>query len=196
MGHTFRDVPSMHVLVGRPWISLLRGFWVVTLGEVTLLLPDMTLRMLAIVFGVYALVDGTLALAAAYRAPGIGANWWLASIGICGILAGLFALLWPGLPAHALLYCIAVWAIVLGLGEIAGGLALFKVTSHEWFFLLGGGVAIAFGGMLMARSDEGVLALVWLIGGFAIIFGVLLIAAAYRLRNHIAGSTPNFFLRD
>ncbi|WP_119270595.1 HdeD family acid-resistance protein [Taklimakanibacter deserti] len=196
MDHTVRGAASRHVLVGRPWIPLLRGFWVVTLGEITLLLPDMTLAMLAILFGIYALVDGTIALVSAYRAPSIGANLWLALIGVCGILAGLFALLWPGLSAQTLLYCIAVWAVVLGLCEIAGGIALFKVTSHEWFYFLGGWVAIIFGAMLIYQSDEGVVALVWHISSFAIVFGVLLIAAAYRLRKEFVDSDQSAFLSD
>jgi uncharacterized membrane protein HdeD (DUF308 family) len=195
MGHRFRSAPQ-HVVATRPWIPLLRGFWLVILGEIILLVPDMSLKNLGILFGIYALVDGTLALVLAIRPPGIRASWWLAAIGICGILAGMIALLWPGLSAYAFAYCIALWAIIVGLCEVAGAIALRKLVPNEWFCILGGGVSIIFGFALMSRSDEGTPALVWLIGGFAIIFGILQVAAAYQLRKHIAGSNQSVFLSD
>lgn len=191
MDHTLRG--ARHVLVMRPWIPLLRGFWAVILGEVTLLLPEMSLNMLAILFGTYALGDGALALVPALRAPGIGPNWWLAVIGICGIVAGLLVFLWPDLSASALLNCIAIWAIVLGLCEIAGAIALREVTTIGWYWTLSGAAAITFGLVLLFRSGEGALALAWLIGSFAVIFGILLIAAAYRLRRQTVDSAQRTF---
>lgn len=192
MDHTFRG--ARHVLVLRPWIPLLRGFWAVILGEVILLLPEMSLNMLAILFGTYALGDGALALVAAFRAPGIGPNWWLAVIGLCGILAGLLAFLWPDPSARTLLYCIALWAIVLGFCEIAGAVALREVITIGWHWTPSGAAAVVFGLVLVFRSSEGALALDWLIGSFAIIFGILQIAAAYRLRKHAVDSAQNAFL--
>jgi uncharacterized membrane protein HdeD (DUF308 family) len=162
-GDTSRNAPP-HVLAMCPWMPLLRGFWVVILGEITLLMPDMTLKILAILFGIYALVDGTLALVLAIRPPGVRPSWWLALIGICGILAGIVALLWPGLSTYAFAGCIAVWAIIVGSCEFAGAVALRKLVPNEWFCILSGAAAIIFGLMLMSRSDEGTLALVWLIG--------------------------------
>jgi uncharacterized membrane protein HdeD (DUF308 family) len=78
-----------------------------------------------------------------------------------------------------------VWAIVLGFSEIAGAIALRKVIPNEWTCILSGAVAILFGFMLTSRSDEGALALVWLIGSFAVTYGILLVAAAYRIRRHM-----------
>jgi uncharacterized membrane protein HdeD (DUF308 family) len=196
VGHISRDAPPPHVFVMHPWIPLLHGFWAVILGEVTLFMPDLTFKMLDILFGIYALGDGMLALASAYRLPGVRPNWWLALIGVCGILAGLFVLLWPGLSVYTLLYCISAWAIVLGFCEIAGAIALREVIPGEWYWILSGTVAIVFGLVLMLRSSEGALALVWLIGSFAIIFGILLIATAYRLCKHVVDSAQTVFLSD
>jgi uncharacterized membrane protein HdeD (DUF308 family) len=56
MGHTFRNAPPLHVLAMCPWIPLLRGFWVVIFGEIILLMPEVTLKILAMLFGIYALV--------------------------------------------------------------------------------------------------------------------------------------------
>src|SRR5262249_5452432 len=112
------------------------------------------------------------------------------------ILAGMNALLWPGLSTYALAYCIAVWAIVVGLCEIAGAIALRKLVPNDWFYILSGLVAIIFGFVLISRSDEGTFTLISLIGGFTITFGILQVAAAYQLRRHIVESTQGAFLRD
>jgi uncharacterized membrane protein HdeD (DUF308 family) len=80
-------------------------------------------------------------------------------IGVCGIVTGLLLLLWPGLSPHTLLYCIAVWTIVLGLCEIAGAVALHKVIASEWVYFLSGAVPIILGLVLMFRSGEGARAL-------------------------------------
>jgi uncharacterized membrane protein HdeD (DUF308 family) len=196
MGHTSRNAPLRHALVMSPWIPLLRGFWIVILGEITLLMPEMTLKGLFILFGIYTLVDGALAVVLAIRAPGIRPNWWLALIGMCGIGAGTLALLWRDLSTYEFASCIAAWAIVIGLCEISGAIGLRKLVPNEWFCILGGAVAIIFGLMLMSRSDEGTLALVWLVGGFAIVFGILQVAAAYRLRKYALGSAQRVFLSD
>ena len=147
-------------------------------------------------FGIYALLDGALAFVSAVREPGVRSSWWLALIGISGILLGTIALLWPDLSTHAFAGCIAVWAIVVGLCEIAGGMDLRKLVPQSWCCILSGAVAIIFGYMLMSRPDEGTLALVRLIGGFAIVFGIVQVAAAYQLRKHIVSNTESVFLSD
>jgi uncharacterized membrane protein HdeD (DUF308 family) len=188
MGHTFPNAPPRHVLAMRPWIPLLRGFWFVILGEVSLLMPDMTLKILAMLFGIYALVDGTFAFVSAVREPGVRPSWWFALIGVCGIVAGVLTLLWPGLSTDTLAYCIAVWAIVVGFCEIMGAIALRKVIANESICIVSGAVAIIFGFMVASRSEEGAHALVWLIGSFAVVYGILLVAAAYRIRRHMIGA--------
>lgn len=199
MGHALCHVSSLHVplphvLVTRPWIPLLRGFWAVILGEIVLLMPDMNLTILAVLFGIYVLADGAFCLAAALPKPGFRANWWLAAIGLCGILVGLLVFLWSGLALPMLLYCFALWAIAVGLCEIAGAIALSKEIPHQWYWILSGAVAIIFGLVLTFQSDTGAVEMVWIIGSFATIFGILLIATAYRLRKHIVDTTHSAFL--
>lgn len=196
MGHTLRDAQPLHVFLVRPWLPLLRGFWVVILGEITLLMPDMTLTILVALFGIYALVDGTLALVYAVRPPGVRSSWWLAVIGISGILAGVASLLWPGMSPYAFTCCVAAWAIVVGLCETAGAMALRRSVPRASFCILSGGVAIFSGFLLMLRLREGALSLIWLIGGFAIVYGILQVAAAYQLRRHTMDITHGAFLPD
>jgi uncharacterized membrane protein HdeD (DUF308 family) len=103
--------------------------------------------------------------------------------GLAAVVAGAFAFLWPGLTALALLYLIAAWAIVRGIFEIIAAFHLRKEIEHEWLLGLSGLVSIVLGLLLLARPGLGVLAVMWWIGAFAIVFGVLTIALGFRLRR-------------
>jgi uncharacterized membrane protein HdeD (DUF308 family) len=167
------------------WTLALRGAVAVLFGVIAVIWPDITLRVLVLLFGFYALVDGLLALAAVL----VGGRQvsarrgWLIVEGIAGIAAGVFTFLWPDITALALLYLIAAWAIVTGLIEIAVAVLLRRELRGEWLLALGGIISVAFGVFLAVRPGEGAIAVVVVLGIYAIIFGVALVALAIRLRQ-------------
>jgi uncharacterized membrane protein HdeD (DUF308 family)/sporulation protein YlmC with PRC-barrel domain len=147
--------------------------------------PGITLFVLVLFFGAYMLVDGLFAIVAAVRAAGREARWWLLLIeGVLGVLAGLVAAFWPGLTALALLYFIAAWAIVTGILEIAAAVRLRREIAGEWALGLSGLLSLLFGVLLVViPAPAGILSLLWLIGVYAIAFGVVLLVLAFRVRN-------------
>ena len=172
--------------LSRQWWSVaLRGVLAVVFGVVALIWPDITLRALVLLYGFYALVDGLLALAALL----VGGNLvrerrgWLIVEGVAGIAAGVIAFLWPEITALVLLYLIAAWAIATGVLEIAVAIWLRRELRGEWLLALGGIVSVVFGVFLIVRPGEGAVAVVWLIGLFAILFGAALIGLGLRLRR-------------
>jgi uncharacterized membrane protein HdeD (DUF308 family) len=130
-------------------------------------------------------VDGAIALWAAIsgKAGAIAPRWWLAVVGIVGLLAGVVAFGSPGLTALVLLMFIAGWAVVIGVLEIWGAIQLRKEIDGEWWLVLSGLLSIAFGVFLFARPGQGALALIWVIGVFAILHGCTLIALSLRLKK-------------
>lgn len=165
------------------WMVALRGLCAVIFGILAFARPDITLSALVLVFGAYALVDGILSIVAAISRRS-GAPWWaLVLEGIAGLGAAAFAFLSPGITALALLFLIACWAILTGVLEIVAAIALRKELRGEWLLVLCGLASILFGFVLVARPGAGALALLWLIGGYAIVFGVLLIALGFRLKG-------------
>src|SRR5215212_9659619 len=128
--------------------------------------------------------------------PVLSRNWWvlalrgLAAI-VFGVLAGLVAAFWPGLTALALLYFIAAWAIVSGILEIVGAIRLRQEIEGEWALGLSGVLSVLFGVLLAAiPAPAGLLSLVWLIGAYALAFGVFLLVLAFRLRSASEMHTP------
>jgi uncharacterized membrane protein HdeD (DUF308 family) len=183
-------VPDLILFPGlgrRWWILLVRGIVAIVFGLLAFAWPGLTIIILTTLFAVYALVDGVFALII-----GVHARWWLlALLGVLGILAGLFAFFYPGLTALTLLLIIAAWAIVRGIFEIAAAIQLRKVIANETALIIAGVCSVIFGIILFARPAIGVLAVVWIIGAYALIIGIFLIVLAFRVkRHHLAIALP------
>jgi uncharacterized membrane protein HdeD (DUF308 family) len=179
-------LPLVRALAENWWLLLLRGVASIIFGVLAFIWPGLTLVALILLWGAYAIVDGGIALWAAISGRGaeIAPRWWLAIVGVVGLLAGLVAFASPGLTALVLLMFIAGWAIVIGALEIWGAIQLRKEIEGEWWLIISGLLSIAFGVLLIARPGAGALALVWVIASFAILHGGTLIALAFRLKQY------------
>jgi uncharacterized membrane protein HdeD (DUF308 family) len=171
------------------WLLLLRGLAAIAFGVLAFFWPGLTLITLTWLWGAYALSDGIIAIWAAFNASGgdAGPRWWLGLSGIVSILAGVIAFLYTGISTLVLLMFIAVWAVIIGAIQIWGAIALRRVLQHEWLLILDGVLSIAFGVILLTRPGAGALAVAWIIGWYAILFGCLYIAFAFRLREYKRG---------
>ena len=168
------------------WLILLRGIAAIIFGVLAFIWPGITLLTLVLLFGAFTLVDGVLALAHAIMGGNVGSRWWLALIGVLGILVGLMAFVRPGYFALVLLVFIASWAIVLGVFQIIGAIRLRKEIDNEWAIGLSGALSVLFGVVLLVAPGAGALGLVWVIGAYAVVFGVLLVMAALKLKKYQA----------
>ena len=164
------------------WAFALRGVAAVIFGILAFVWPGVTLAVLVLFWGAYALVDGILTLLAAFR-TGQDHRWALVIEGVVGIGAGIVTFLWPGLTALVLVYIIAVWALITGVLEVIAAIRLRHVIENEWWLVLSGILSLIFGIALVIAPGAGALALIWLIAAYAIIFGVLLLGLALRLRG-------------
>ncbi|XVQ13945.1 HdeD family acid-resistance protein [Spirillospora sp. CA-255316] len=165
------------------WVLAVRGAFAVLFGLAALFWPGITVLALVILFGAYALVDGVIALVGAIRGGFGRSRTWAAITGVAGIVLGLVALIWPGITAFALLMLIAAWAVVVGVFEIVSAIALRREIEGEWLYIVAGAVSVLFGVLLFAWPASGAVALVWLIGAFAIVVGAMMIGSAFRLRK-------------
>jgi uncharacterized membrane protein HdeD (DUF308 family) len=166
------------------WTLVLRGVCAMIFGVLTFVWPIASLFALILLFGAYALIDGVFSLVLAARASRVGERAWPYVLGgLAGIGAAIAAMLWPGLTAYALLIVIASWAIVTGIFEIVAAIRLRKVIEGEWFLGLAGVLSIAFGVLLVLFPGAGVLSVLWIIGSFAFVLGVVLLMLGLKVRK-------------
>jgi uncharacterized membrane protein HdeD (DUF308 family) len=170
------------------WVVALRGVFAIIFGILAFLWPGMTLAVLVLLFGAYALVDGVFAVLASLTHRAENPRWYVLLVeGVVGILMGVLTFTWPGLTALVLLYLIAAWAIVTGLLQIIGAIQLRKEIKNEWLLVLGGVLSVLFGAFIWILPGAGALTVIWLIATYSIIFGILFVSLGFRLRG-LAGS--------
>jgi uncharacterized membrane protein HdeD (DUF308 family) len=153
-------------------------------GLVAFIMPITTAAALIILFGAYALVDGIFAIVAAFRLRHTDERWWpLVFEGVFGIIAGFLAITWPGLTALTLITLVAVWAIFTGVLGLVAAARLRRHLSNEWLPVLSSIASIALGVLLILAPGAGLRVWVWMIGAYALLFGVLFVTLAFRLRD-------------
>jgi uncharacterized membrane protein HdeD (DUF308 family) len=166
------------------WLLALSGIIAVLFGIIAIVYPSMTLAILIALFGAYAVIDGILYVVAAIRHHADDRQWWLMLlVGLVAIAAGAIAFLYPGPTAVALLFVIAAWAIITGILDIFAAVGLRREIANEWMLLLAGVISVVFGVLLVLYPSSGLLSIVWLIGIYAVLYGVAQIILAFRARS-------------
>ncbi len=165
------------------WAVAIRGVLAIIFGLVAFLLPGVTMLSLVLVFSAYAFADGVFAIVAAARAASGRQRWGLLVLqGVLSILAAVVAVLWPGITVVVFVMLVAVWAL------LSGGLTLtaafeLPLDHGRWWLALGGLASILYGVLLIVAPLVGALVLTWWIGAYALVFGVMLLVLAFRLRS-------------
>lgn len=166
------------------WLLALRGAIGILFGIGALLWPGATLAALVIIFGAYVLVDGIFAVVAGFGMRRQLSLWWVVVLeGLAGIILGVLTFRSPDTTAFVLLSFIAAWSIITGIFEIATAVRIRKLIENEWLMILSGVVSIIFGALLVAQPGAGALSIVWLIGLYALFFGLLTLILSFRLRG-------------
>jgi uncharacterized membrane protein HdeD (DUF308 family) len=183
------DHSSVLELLARRWhLVVLRGVVAVLFGILAIVWPGITVLALALLFGIYTLLDGVTSIV-----MGIGQEKdrvYMITLGVLGVVAGLIALIWPQITVIVLLVIIAVWAIFAGVMQLAAAVRLRKVIRNEWFLALSGIVALVLGLLLIVQPAEGAIALVIAIATFAIVWGLTLVVLGFRLRTLASADRP------
>jgi uncharacterized membrane protein HdeD (DUF308 family) len=166
------------------WLVVVRGILAILFGVVAFFWPGLTWLVLVLMFGVYAMVDGVFAIWSGVVRSRYSSRWWVFLLeGILGVAAGVIALMRPGWAALALVIVIAVWAILTGVLEIAAAIRLRREITNEWLLAFSGFISVLLGILLFFQPATGGLVVTLMIGAYALIFGVLLVALGFRLRK-------------
>jgi len=162
----------------------MRGLLAILFGLGALFWPGLTWVLLIYIFGVYAIMDGVIALLTGIVRSKYSPRWWVFLLeGLVSIAAGVIAIVQPGTTGLILVLVMAAWAIMTGVLEIAAAIRLRKEITNEWLLGFGGFVSIAFGILLFFQPAAGSLVITLMVGAYALMFGVVLVMLAFRLRK-------------
>lgn len=156
-------------------IVLLRALINIMLGLVLLAWPGLTLIILIYAFALNILITGIVTMFEPAISKSSRGTLLSAILGLIGIIAGIFLLARPMLTGEIISILIAFWALLFGIIDIYIGLAGSKEkTPGSWVLVLGGILSMAFGTYMLLNPLASALALVWVIGVYSLITGIML----------------------
>jgi uncharacterized membrane protein HdeD (DUF308 family) len=167
---------------------IIRGAAAVVFGVLVVLWPGVSVLALVFLFGIYAIFDGVANIVHYVTRKRRRSVWQLVG-GIVSVLAGIVAFAWPGITALTLALVIGLWAVILGVSQIALAFEVKKTVGSWWLWLVTGIITTLFGLFLVILPGPGILGLLGLLSTFAIVLGVLLIASGVGLRR--LGESPD-----
>ena len=170
-------------LASYSWSMILRGVIAILFGVLALFWPSLTLEILIFIFAFYALIDGFIAIFISISSAKKHTQWGIFLFeGIIGLLIGIIALVWPGITMVILLYIIAVWAILTGLLELFGAIAIPWEAATRWLLGFGGVLSLILGVLMFVFPITSLFVIVILLGIYALVFGILMIVFGIKLR--------------
>jgi uncharacterized membrane protein HdeD (DUF308 family) len=183
---------DMNALLAQNWWAVaLRGVLGILFGLVALFMPGAAMLSLALLFGVYLMLDGVFGIVSALRAARSHERWgWLLAEAILNLVMGLIALAFPLAAVLAFVLVTAVWALLSG-GTMLAAASQLHISHGRWWLVLGGLVSIVWGVLLIIAPLIGAVVLTWWLGAYAVVFGILLLVLSFQLRGHRAGSRWN-----
>jgi uncharacterized membrane protein HdeD (DUF308 family) len=182
MAHTDLQQPASPLSALASGALVIGGIFAIIIGLVAIIWPSVTFTVLVVLLGVFAFISGLFTvLVGAVWPPGWGVQGLMVLEGVLGIVVGIF--LRPESAAIALIYLIAAWAIITGILQIVQALRLRRVIDGEWALIVGGLASVIFGVLLAIWPKESLIALVWIFGVFAVVFGVMQLVMANRVRK-------------
>lgn len=185
-----QELQMTSMLSAKWWALSLRGAIYVAFGLVALLWPDLTFGVFLFLFGVFAIADGAVSVLGAVRTGRAGSPWMgLLFEGLISAATGVLVLVWPEMSGLILLYVIGAWAVLTGVLEISAAVRLRREIDGEWILVVNGLLSIGFGILVYLWPAGGILAVVWLVGLYAIVFGVLLLLLSLVLRRYAAAAS-------
>ena len=167
------------------WIwAVVRGVIAIIFGIIAMSSPLTTAAALALVIGIFAIADGIIDLVDAFRHRGTSGVGFRVFLGIVSLLFGLVILIWPGKTIAFMVILVAIWSIVIGVLQIIASIGIRKESGGAWVWsVISGVLGVIFGILLLVWPGVGLVSLIWLIGIWAIVFGIALIVLGLQVRK-------------
>ncbi len=176
------DATTRQITQAYFWLLILRGVVALLFGIMAIISVEFTLLFLVYLFGAYVLLDGIMAIIVSLQERGASSAWWVVFlIGIVGIVVGMLSFIHPGDIALVIFYLVAIWLIVAGFFGLVS--AILRTTGPEWLSVIGGILSIIIGVIFLLHPTSSILSIVWLLGVFALVYGIIQIIRAIQLRS-------------
>jgi uncharacterized membrane protein HdeD (DUF308 family) len=174
----------LDILLRSWWVLILRGLFAILFGLIAIVWPDITVFVIVTIFGAFLFLDGLIEIWVGFLGRGRDPEWWTdALLGVLAVIAGIAILAWPGVTAVGVMIFIGAMFAVYGATMIYQAIKLRADLANEWMLIAAGAATLILGLAFMVFPGEGAISLIWLVGGYTIVFGILLIVVGWKMRG-------------
>ncbi len=162
------------------WLGVLAGIVAILFGIFAFAMPLVMLASLVLFFAIFAIIEALILLYGGIVAGGGAGSirWVLIGAAVITLILGILALWNPIGFVIAIAFLIGIWMFVLGLFQVFVGIA-DRRAPYWWLTLIVGIIGIIAGLYIMTQPIAGTVVLVWVLGIYAIVFGIERIVMAF-----------------
>jgi uncharacterized membrane protein HdeD (DUF308 family) len=155
---------------------IIQGVLTIIVGIIMLVWPGPSVFAFFVLFAAWLFIDGLLSIIGWLWQSRESRSLWQLISGILAIIAAIVVILVPKAAAFALVVLVAVWAIVIGVVQIAGAFGFRKMgVPFWWALLISGALGVIVGILLLLNPGAGIISLLWLLAIFLIVAGISVI---------------------
>lgn len=182
-----------HLVLTLRWVLTVRGVVMILFGLALLFLPSLVLQqLLALIFGITVLFDGAMNAVGAVQARKDVTDWYVYLVeGAFSVFLGSTTIFWSGIGSGSLLVMIAFWAIVTGIARMVAAIGLRRLITGELVLLFSGILSTVFGFVMLVLPQARTWIFAYVIGFYAVLLGVLLLALAWRITTEDGRTTQD-----
>lgn len=182
--HVTRGAGLTALFEGVSWQAIvLRGVAGILFGLFAVMAPVAAATTIVLVFSIYLMADGFLAIASAIKAMRHKNSWGLLALeGVVDIIASLVLFLMPGLALVTFVVIVAVWALFAGGLKLITAMRRGPVEARGWL-ALSAIISLLFGVVLLISPLAGGIVLTWWLGIYGLVFGVALLILGFQVRS-------------
>ena len=166
------------------WVFVLQGILGIAVGILAIVYPELALATLALLFAAWAVLSGLSQLGAGWRvAEARGRSWPFLVAGAVSVIAGVLAVLNPGITVLYLILLLGGWMLVSGAMEVYTAWRIRDEVTGEWILALAGALRIAVGVIILAMPVVGAILTAALFATWSVSSGIAALLLGLRLRQ-------------
>ncbi len=168
------------------WLTLMQSLLAIFFGIAAIFWPGLTLVVLDYLFSAFILIWGIIEIVEGLMGVGRRDTWWLTLLfGLVGLVVGVYLVRHPGVSFATFILLIGLTFIVRGIFDVVGTFLDNRSATHRILTLIVGAAAVAAGIFTLLQPATSGVAFVWVIGLYALIFGVISFVIALEGRKEM-----------
>jgi uncharacterized membrane protein HdeD (DUF308 family) len=168
------------------WLTLMQSVLAIFFGIVAIFWPGLTLVTLVYLFSAFVIAWGVLEIVHALMSIGRRDTWWFTLLfGLIGLVVGVFLVRHPGVSFATFILLLGLLLIVRGIFDVISTFFDERPGTHRVLLLIVGAAAVVAGIVLLLQPVAGGVAFVWVLGLYALIYGIASLVIALDARKEL-----------